>query len=123
VCLSLSLSLCVSLSLSVCVCVCVCVCLLCAAGVCFRLYSLQMYEDEMPASRCPAVTESNLSHLVLLLKRLDIADMGQCKFLDRPGQSSQTHTSRLKLLAFGDRSDRISFYVCISILVYVSVIV
>ncbi|XP_058631612.1 ATP-dependent RNA helicase DQX1 isoform X1 [Onychostoma macrolepis] len=68
-------------------------------GVCFRLYSQQMYEDEMSTSRCPAVTEANLSHLVLLLKRLDIADMGQCKFLDRPGQSSQTHTSRLKLLA------------------------
>lgn len=54
------------------------------SGVCFRLYSQVMYEDEMPASRCPAVTEANLSHLVLLLKRLDIADMGQCKFLDRP---------------------------------------
>uniref|UniRef100_A0A8C1FA05 DEAQ box RNA-dependent ATPase 1 n=1 Tax=Cyprinus carpio carpio TaxID=630221 RepID=A0A8C1FA05_CYPCA len=53
-------------------------------GVCFRLYSQLMYEDEMPAARCPAVTEANLSHLVLLLKRLDIADMGQCKFLDRP---------------------------------------
>ncbi|KAK2911421.1 hypothetical protein Q8A67_003554 [Cirrhinus molitorella] len=53
-------------------------------GVCFRLYSQLMYEDEMPATRCPAVTEANLSHLVLLLKRLDIADMGQCKFLDRP---------------------------------------
>ncbi|XP_050966295.1 ATP-dependent RNA helicase DQX1 [Labeo rohita] len=53
-------------------------------GVCFRLYSQLMYEDEMPAFRCPAVTEANLSHLVLLLKRLDIADMGQCKFLDRP---------------------------------------
>lgn len=52
-------------------------------GVCFRLYSQLMYE-EMPASRCPAVAEANLSHLVLLLKRLDIADMGQCKFLDRP---------------------------------------
>ncbi|XP_067262160.1 ATP-dependent RNA helicase DQX1 [Chanodichthys erythropterus] len=53
-------------------------------GVCFRLYSQLMYEEEMPAARCPAVAEANLSHLVLLLKRLDIADMGQCKFLDRP---------------------------------------
>uniref|UniRef100_A0A672RJB4 DEAQ-box RNA dependent ATPase 1 n=1 Tax=Sinocyclocheilus grahami TaxID=75366 RepID=A0A672RJB4_SINGR len=53
-------------------------------SVCFRLYSQLLYEDEMPASRGPAVTEANLSHLVLLLKRLDIADMGQCKFLDRP---------------------------------------
>lgn len=58
------------------------------AGVCFRLYSQLMYEEEMPTARCPAVAEANLSHLVLLLKRLDIADMGQCKFLDRPGQIS-----------------------------------
>ncbi|XP_051545159.1 ATP-dependent RNA helicase DQX1 [Myxocyprinus asiaticus] len=53
-------------------------------GVCFRLYSQSFYEDGMSECRCPAVTEANLSHLVLLLKRLDIADMGQCKFLDRP---------------------------------------
>lgn len=39
----------------------------------------------MREAHCPGVMEENLSHLVLLLKRLDIADMGQCKFLDRPG--------------------------------------
>lgn len=39
----------------------------------------------MGEAHCPGVVEENLSHLVLLLKRLDIADMGQCKFLDRPG--------------------------------------
>lgn len=55
-----------------------------APGVCFRLYSQLVYDQQMPESRCPAVTEANLSHLVLLLKRLDIADMGQCRFLDRP---------------------------------------
>lgn len=75
----------------------VCVFLLSAAGVCFRLYSQLMYEDEMPAARCPAVTEANLSHLVLLLKRLDIADMGQCKFLDRPGQFSLSSLKNLPL--------------------------
>ncbi|XP_076868082.1 ATP-dependent RNA helicase DQX1 [Brachyhypopomus gauderio] len=53
-------------------------------GVCFRLYPQSLYEEGMPEARCPGVTEANLSHLVLLLKRLDIADMGQCKFLDRP---------------------------------------
>lgn len=63
------------------------------SGVCFRLYSQLMYEEEMPAARCPAVAEANLSHLVLLLKRLDIADMGQCKFLDRPGQISDLSSS------------------------------
>lgn len=59
-----------------------------AAGVCVRLYSLSVYQDEMSECRRPAVMETNLSHLVLLLKRLDIADMGQYKFLDRPGEHS-----------------------------------
>ncbi|KAJ8260777.1 hypothetical protein COCON_G00165000 [Conger conger] len=52
-------------------------------GLCFRLYPQALYEG-MAETRCPDVGEANLSHLVLLLKRLDIADMGQCKFLDRP---------------------------------------
>nr|XP_015215610.1 PREDICTED: ATP-dependent RNA helicase DQX1-like [Lepisosteus oculatus] len=52
-------------------------------GLCFRLYAPAQYEV-MPEWRCPGVWEENLSHLVLLLKRLDIADMGQCQFLDRP---------------------------------------
>lgn len=43
----------------------------------------------MAEAHCPGVMEENLSHLVLLLKRLDIADMGQCKFLDRPGDFLQ----------------------------------
>ncbi|KAM9840963.1 ATP-dependent RNA helicase DQX1 isoform 2-T2 [Aulostomus maculatus] len=53
-------------------------------GLCLRLYPQSLYDDGMVAAHCPGVVEKNLSHLVLLLKRLDIADMGQCKFLDRP---------------------------------------
>ncbi|KAK2888638.1 hypothetical protein Q8A73_020086 [Channa argus] len=53
-------------------------------GLCLRLYPQSLYDDGMGESHCPGVVEENLSHLVLLLKRLDIADMGQCKFLDRP---------------------------------------
>ncbi|KAM9820802.1 ATP-dependent RNA helicase DQX1 [Neosynchiropus ocellatus] len=53
-------------------------------GLCVRLYPQSVYEDGMAEAHCPGVMEENLSHLVLLLKRLDIADMGQCKFLDRP---------------------------------------
>ncbi|XP_047425430.1 ATP-dependent RNA helicase DQX1 isoform X2 [Mugil cephalus] len=53
-------------------------------GVCVRLYPQSLYEQGMGETHCPGVVEENLSHLVLLLKRLDIADMGQCKFLDRP---------------------------------------
>lgn len=54
-------------------------------GLCLRLYPQSLYEEGMGEAHCPGVVEENLSHLVLLLKRLDIADMGQCKFLDRPG--------------------------------------
>nr|XP_019966932.1 PREDICTED: ATP-dependent RNA helicase DQX1-like [Paralichthys olivaceus] len=53
-------------------------------GLCLRLYPQSLYDDGMAAAHCPGVLDENLSHLVLLLKRLDIADMGQCKFLDRP---------------------------------------
>ncbi|KAM6902479.1 LOW QUALITY PROTEIN: ATP-dependent RNA helicase DQX1 [Xenentodon cancila] len=53
-------------------------------GMCVRLYPRSLYEQGMAEAHCPGVVEENLSHLVLLLKRLDIADMGQCKFLDRP---------------------------------------
>lgn len=54
------------------------------SGLCVRLYPKTLYEEGMGEAHCPGVMEENLSHLVLLLKRLDIADMGQCKFLDRP---------------------------------------
>ncbi|KAJ3604944.1 hypothetical protein NHX12_026995 [Muraenolepis orangiensis] len=53
-------------------------------GLCVRLYPQSLYEKGMQEAHCPGVVEENLSRLVLLLKRLDIADMGQCKFLDRP---------------------------------------
>ncbi|XP_051907817.1 ATP-dependent RNA helicase DQX1 isoform X2 [Hippocampus zosterae] len=53
-------------------------------GLCLRLYPQSVYDHGMGEAHCPGVMEENLSHLVLLLKRLDIADMGQCKFLDRP---------------------------------------
>ncbi|XP_042322880.1 ATP-dependent RNA helicase DQX1 isoform X2 [Sceloporus undulatus] len=57
-------------------------------GSCLRLYSESFYEHQMPDAPPACITEANLSRLVLLLKRLDIADMGQCDFLDRPGPES-----------------------------------
>ncbi|CAL8280584.1 unnamed protein product [Gadus morhua 'NCC'] len=56
----------------------------CLKGLCVRLYPQALYDQGMQEEHCPRVVEENLSRLVLLLKRLDIADMGQCKFLDRP---------------------------------------
>ncbi|XP_074848228.1 ATP-dependent RNA helicase homolog DQX1 [Carettochelys insculpta] len=57
-------------------------------GTCVRLYSEAFYEQHLPSAPAPHVSEANLSRLVLLLKRLDIADMGQCDFLDRPAPES-----------------------------------
>nr|XP_020650866.1 ATP-dependent RNA helicase DQX1 isoform X1 [Pogona vitticeps] len=57
-------------------------------GSCVRLYSEPVFEEQLPALPPPPITEANLSWLVLLLKRLDIADMGQCDFLDRPAPES-----------------------------------
>ncbi|XP_040275415.1 ATP-dependent RNA helicase DQX1 [Bufo bufo] len=53
-------------------------------GVCYRLYSENVFETQMPEFSPPRVLEDNLSRMVLLLKRLDIADLGQCDFLERP---------------------------------------
>lgn len=55
------------------------------AGTCLRLYTEASYEQSLPALPPAPITEADLGRLVLLLKRLDIADMGQCDFLDRPG--------------------------------------
>ncbi|XP_060635492.2 ATP-dependent RNA helicase DQX1 [Anolis sagrei] len=56
-------------------------------GSCLRLYAESAYA-QFPDFPPAGITEANLSRLVLLLKRLDIADMGQCDFLDRPGPES-----------------------------------
>ncbi|XP_053113852.1 LOW QUALITY PROTEIN: ATP-dependent RNA helicase DQX1 [Hemicordylus capensis] len=57
-------------------------------GSCLRLYSESSYSQSFPLLPPAPVTEASLSRLVLLLKRLDIADMGQCDFLDRPAPES-----------------------------------
>ncbi|KAE8628435.1 hypothetical protein XENTR_v10000011 [Xenopus tropicalis] len=57
-------------------------------SVCYRLYSETVYQSQMPDFSPPRILQENLSRLVLLMKRLDIADMGQCDFLDRPAPES-----------------------------------
>ncbi|XP_069601094.1 ATP-dependent RNA helicase DQX1 [Ranitomeya imitator] len=55
-----------------------------ADGICYRLYPEITFETQMPDISPPRILQENLSRMVLLLKRLDIADLGQCHFLDRP---------------------------------------
>ncbi|XP_063165844.1 ATP-dependent RNA helicase DQX1 isoform X2 [Candoia aspera] len=57
-------------------------------GTCLRLYSEACYEQRLPAASPTHLTEADLRRPILLLKRLDIADVGQCDFLDRPAPES-----------------------------------
>ncbi|XP_047465138.1 DEAD/H (Asp-Glu-Ala-Asp/His) box polypeptide 32a isoform X2 [Mugil cephalus] len=51
------------------------------AGKCFCLYS----EESLPlAENPPQILESNITPTVLFLKRMEIAGLGQCHFIDRP---------------------------------------
>ncbi|XP_047637650.1 ATP-dependent RNA helicase DQX1 [Phacochoerus africanus] len=53
-------------------------------GSCLCLYPKSFLELEAPPLPQPRVCEENLSPLVLLLKRRQIAEPGKCDFLDRP---------------------------------------
>ncbi|XP_066123569.1 ATP-dependent RNA helicase DQX1 isoform X1 [Saccopteryx bilineata] len=53
-------------------------------GSCLCLYPKSFQELEAPLLPQPRVCEENLSPLVLLLKRRQIAEPGECHFLDRP---------------------------------------
>nr|XP_019605827.1 PREDICTED: ATP-dependent RNA helicase DQX1 isoform X3 [Rhinolophus sinicus] len=54
------------------------------SGSCLCLYPKSFQELEAPPLPQPRVCEENLSPLVLLLKRRQIAEPGDCHFLDRP---------------------------------------
>ncbi|XP_034515281.1 ATP-dependent RNA helicase DQX1 isoform X3 [Ailuropoda melanoleuca] len=53
-------------------------------GSCLCLYPKSFLELEAPPLPTPRICEENLSPLVLLLKRRQIAEPGECHFLDRP---------------------------------------
>ncbi|KAG7228052.1 hypothetical protein INR49_005674 [Caranx melampygus] len=50
-------------------------------GKCFCLYP---EEIQLPAENSPQILESNITPTVLFLKRMEIAGLGQCDFIDRP---------------------------------------
>ncbi|XP_043569089.1 putative pre-mRNA-splicing factor ATP-dependent RNA helicase DHX32 [Chiloscyllium plagiosum] len=53
-------------------------------GKCFRLYTEEFLKKEMTELSPACVLESKLTRMVLFLKRMAIADMGQCDFIDKP---------------------------------------
>ncbi|XP_074519438.1 DEAD/H (Asp-Glu-Ala-Asp/His) box polypeptide 32a [Halichoeres trimaculatus] len=50
-------------------------------GKCFCLYP---EDSKLPAENSPHILESNITPTVLFLKRMQIAGLGQCDFIDRP---------------------------------------
>ncbi|KAM3859876.1 DEAD/H (Asp-Glu-Ala-Asp/His) box polypeptide 32a [Diretmus argenteus] len=50
-------------------------------GKCFCLYP---EERQLPAEHSPQILESNITSTVLFLKRMEIAGLGHCDFIDRP---------------------------------------
>ncbi|KAG8008621.1 ATP-dependent RNA helicase DQX1 [Nibea albiflora] len=48
---------------------------------CFCLYP---EDNRLPAENSPQILESNITPTVLFLKRMEIAGLGQCDFIDRP---------------------------------------
>ncbi|XP_054454612.1 putative pre-mRNA-splicing factor ATP-dependent RNA helicase DHX32 [Anoplopoma fimbria] len=50
-------------------------------GKCFCLYQ---EDGKLPAENPPQILESNITPTVLFLKRMEIAGLGQCDFMDRP---------------------------------------
>lgn len=58
-------------------------------GKCFCLYS----EGELLAENSPQILESNTTPTTLFLKRMEIAGLRQCEFIDRPGKTKNTCVS------------------------------
>jgi pre-mRNA-splicing factor ATP-dependent RNA helicase DHX15/PRP43 len=54
-------------------------------GKCFRLYTEKAYQNEMQDNTYPEILRSNLSSVVLQLKKLGIDDLVHFDFMDPPG--------------------------------------
>ncbi|GJJ73070.1 hypothetical protein EMPS_05428 [Entomortierella parvispora] len=74
------------------------------AGVCFRLYSRESFENEMEEETVPEIMRTGLTGTVLSLKRLGIVDVNGFEFMDRPGQEElQAAQRELYLIGGIDR--------------------
>ena len=74
------------------------------AGICFRLYSRESFENEMEEETVPEIMRTGLTGTVLSLKRLGIVDVNGFEFLDRPRQEElQAALRELYLIGGIDR--------------------
>lgn len=59
-----------------------------APGICYRLYTEGCYLYELLANNVPEIQRTNLANTVLLLKSLNIDDLLEFPFLDKPPQEA-----------------------------------
>lgn len=67
-------------------------------GKCFRLYTLETFEKELPESTYPEIIRSNLSSVVISLKKLGVDDIVHFDFMEPP--SPEAMMRALEMLHF-----------------------
>lgn len=55
-------------------------------GMCFRMYTEQMFETETLQNQVPEIQRTNISNIVLLLKKLNVQNLYEFDFMDPPPQ-------------------------------------
>ena len=53
-------------------------------SVCYHLYTMRQYKEEMLTVTVPEIQRTNLANVVLLLKSLGVQDLLQFHFMDPP---------------------------------------
>ena len=55
-------------------------------GMCFRMYTEHMFENETLQNQVPEIQRTNISNIVLLLKKLGVENLYDFDFMDPPPQ-------------------------------------
>lgn len=78
-----------------------------APGICYRLYTERAYVSEMFATQVPEIQRTNLAHVVLLLKSLNVKDLVAFDYMDAPPSETilNAMTQLWMLGALDDRGD------------------
>lgn len=77
-------------------------------GKCLRLYSEEFYNEQLPNTTVPEIKRVNLTSTVLALKQMDIANVIDFDFLDKPDQTQvEQALIQLFLLEAIDKDGRI----------------
>ncbi|KER32806.1 hypothetical protein T265_12762, partial [Opisthorchis viverrini] len=69
-------------------------------GVCYRLYTIGQFQEEMLFTAVPEIQRTNLANVVLLLKSLGVQDLMRFHFMDAPPQDNILN-SMYQLWIFG----------------------